>query len=373
VGLEFDLPLGFDGAAATAARAEADGIDGLWTAETGHDAYVPLLLATTTTRRLTLGTAIAVAFPRSPMVHAMLAWDLHRLAPGRVVLGLGTQVKAHNERRFSVPFERPAARLREMALAIRAIWRTWQEGAPLDFRGEFYTHTLMTPFFNPGPVEAPPPPIYLAAVNARMLGVAGAVADGVHLHPLQSELVLDTFTIPAVREAALAAGRDPASITLVAPVLVATGGTAAEVELARVAVRNQIAFYASTRTYRALLEVHGRGDLSDRLHALSMEGRWAEMGAAVDDELVDAFAVSATWDDLAAALVRRCAGRVQRLMPYGAVAGDGPWAEIARAVRAGAEIAGGRLSSASPSNPRMMAWGSPPTGRVSAQTDEVVR
>jgi probable F420-dependent oxidoreductase len=341
VALDFDLPLDFDGAAAAAARAETEGIDGLWTVESGHDPYIPLALATTTTRRLTLGTAISVAFPRSPMVHAMLAWDLHRLAPGRVVLGLGSQVKGHNERRFSVPFERPAARLREMVLAIRAVWRCWQQGTPLDHRGEFYTLTLMTPFFDPGPVEAPPPPIYLAAVNAGMIRVAGEVADGLHLHPLTSERTLDTFTVPRLREAALAAGRDPASITLVAPAMVATGRTAAEVEAARARLRSQLGFYGSTRTYRALLEVHRRGALADELHALSVAGRWDELGAAVDDELLDAFSVSATWDELADALVRRYAGRVHRVMPYGPVDPGAPWGEIARAVRAGAEAAAG--------------------------------
>jgi probable F420-dependent oxidoreductase len=372
VGLCFDLPLGFDDAAAAAARAEAAGVDGLWTVESDHDPYLPLALATSTTRRVVLGTAISVAFPRSPMVHAMMTWDLHRLAPGRVVLGLGSQVKGHNERRFSVPFDHPAARLREMVLAIRAIWRCWQDGTPLDHRGEFYTLTLMTPFFSPGPVEgAPLPPIYLAAINPQMIRITGEVADGLHLHPLTSAATLDRFTLPRLREAALAAGRDPEAITLVAPAMLATARDRAGVDAARERIRSQIGFYGSTRTYRPLLEVHDRGALADRLHELSVAGRWDELGSAVDDELLDAFSISATWEELPEAMVRRYAGRVHRVVPYGQLDPQAPWGEIATAVRAGAEQAGGRLASASPSNQPMMAWGSPPTGRVSAQTDGV--
>jgi probable F420-dependent oxidoreductase len=338
VGLCFDLPLGFDAAGAAAARAEAEGIDGLWTVESDHDPYLPLALAAGATRRVVLGTAISVAFPRSPMIHAMTTWDLHRMAPGRVVLGLGTQVKGHNERRFSVAFDRPAARLREMVLAIRAIWRCWQEGGPLAFRGEFYTHTLMTPFFNPGPVEgAPPPPIYLAAVNPGMIRVTGEVGDGLHLHPLTSTQTLDRFTLPRLREAAAAAGRETGSIVLVAPAMLATGRTHAEVDAARERLRGQIGFYGSTRTYRPLLEVHDRAALADRLHELSVNGRWDELAGSVDDELVDAFTIAATWDELPEAMVRRYAGRVHRVVPYGRLDPDAPWGEIAAAVRAGAE------------------------------------
>jgi probable F420-dependent oxidoreductase len=343
VGLCFDLPLGLDDAAADAARAEAQGVDGLWSVEADHDPYLPLALATATTRRVVLGTAISVAFPRSPMVHAMTTWDLHRLAPGRVVLGLGSQVKGHNERRFSVPFDRPAARLREMVVAIRAIWRCWQEGVPLDHRGEFYTLTLMTPFFNPGPVAgAPLPPIYLAAVNPGMIRVTGEVADGLHLHPLTSAETLDRFTLPRLEEAARAAGRDPSEITLVAPAMLATGRTRADVDAARERLRSQIGFYGSTRTYRPLLEVHDRGALADRLHELSVAGRWDELGRAVDDDLLDAFTISGTYDELPEAMVRRYAGRVHWVVPYGRQEPDAPWGEIARAVRAGAETAGAR-------------------------------
>lgn len=338
MGLCFDLPLGFDAAGPAAARAEAEGVDGLWTVESDHDPYLPLAIAATATSRVVLGTAISVAFPRSPMVHAMMTWDLHRLAPGRVVLGLGSQVKGHNERRFSVAFDRPAARLREMVLAIRAIWRCWQDGAPLDHRGEFYTLTLMTPFFNPGPVEgAPLPPIYLAAINPGMIRITGEVADGLHLHPLTSAETLDRFTLPRLREAAEAAGRDPGAITLVAPAMLATGRTRAEVDAGRERIRSQIGFYGSTRTYRPLLEVHDRGALAGRLHELSVAGRWDELGAAVDDELLDAFCISATWDELPEAMVRRYAGRVHRVVPYGKLDPEAPWGEIARAVRSGSE------------------------------------
>lgn len=334
----FDLPLGFRPAdpGGIGHAAEEQGLDGVWSTEAGSDPYLPLALVAHATSRIRFGTAIAVAFPRSPLVHAQAAWDLHRMAPGRFILGLGAQVKAHNQRRYSAPFDHPAGRMRDLIGAIRAIWSCWQDGVPLDYRGPFYQHTLMTPFFSPGPVDHPiPPPIFLAAVGPDMLGVAGAVAEGVHVHPLHSEKSLDTLTLPRTREAALAAGRDPAALEFVVPFLVATGKDAAAVESARPAMRAQLAFYASTPAYRCVMECEGRGELADELHALSRRGGWGEMPERVDDELLDAMCVSATWDELPAALVRRYAGRATRIMPY-AVADDGtPWPEIAAAFRQG--------------------------------------
>ncbi|HEV3125143.1 MAG TPA: TIGR03617 family F420-dependent LLM class oxidoreductase [Candidatus Dormibacteraeota bacterium] len=334
--LAFDVPLSWEDPAAAAARAEADGMDGVWTAEGTHDPHLTLAVAATATRRIVLGTAITVAFVRSPMVHAMTFWDLHRMAPGRVVLGLGSQVKAHNQRRYSVAFDHPAPRMRDMIRAIRAIWRCWQYGEALDYRGEFYTHTLMTPFFNPGPVDGPMPRIFVAAVNPHMLAVAGAEADGVHVHPLHSERTLDQLTIPSVRRTAAAAGRDAGALEFCAPAMIATGRDADAVAANRDRMRSQVAFYASTRTYRGLLEEHDRGELCDALHALSLRGAWEEMPRRIDDELLDAFCVSATWEDLAAALVRRYASRVQRIMPYALGAPETPWASIAAEIRAGA-------------------------------------
>lgn len=338
------MPLLWSDPAGDARRAEADGMDGVWSTEAGHDPYLPLALAAAATERVALGPAIAVAFPRSPMVHAQVAWDLHRMAPGRFILGLGPQVKAHNMRRYSAPYDHPAPRLRDMVRAIRAIWQCWQEGGKLDYHGEFYTHTLMTPFFNPGPVDGPLPRIFIAAVGEPMLRVAGAECDGIHVHPLHTVRSLDQVTLPVLREAATAAGRDPAAIELAVPAMIATGRTAAEVEQAVPMMRAQIAFYASTPTYRSVLDAHGRGDTYEALHDLSLRGGWAEMPGLVDDELLHAVCTVATWDDLPAELARRYSGRVHRVMPYSLGDAGTPWREIAAGVRAESR----RLTAAAP-------------------------
>ena len=331
----FDLPLGFAGhdPGGLAAEAEADGLDGVWSAEAGHDPYLPLALVARSTQRITLGTAIAVAFPRSPMVHAQAAWDLQRLSGGRFVLGLGAQVRAHNERRYSVPGDRPAARMRDLVRAIRAIWASFQGETRLDYRGEFYTHTLLPPFFNPGPLEVPAPRIHLAAVTEPMLRVAGAEADGVHVHPLHTERYLDTVLLPTLRGAAIAASRDPGAIELAVPAMIATGPTTAEAEAAREALRAPVAFYASTPSYRRVLELEGREEVAERLHRHSVRGEWVEMPGLVDDGLLDAVCTTAAWDGLAAALARRYRGRAGRLMPYAPAIGT-PWGAIARELRA---------------------------------------
>lgn len=333
----FDLPLGFTGddPGGLAAAAEADGLDGVWSSEAGHDPYLPLALVARSTRRISLGTAIAVAFPRSPMVHAQAAWDLQRLSGGRFVLGLGAQVRAHNERRYSVPGDRPAARMRDLIRAIRAIWAGFQGEAKLEYRGEFYIHTLLPPFFNPGPLDVPAPRIHLAAVTEPMLRVAGAEADGVHVHPLHTERHLDSVLLPTIRAAAIAAGRDPEAIELTVPAMIATGRTPAEAEAAREALRAQVAFYASTPAYRRVLELEGREETAERLHRHSVRGEWAEMPGLVDDDLLDAVCTTAPWGSLAAALVHRYRGRAGRLMPYSPALGT-PWGAIARQLRASA-------------------------------------
>jgi probable F420-dependent oxidoreductase len=335
--MDFDLPLGFfvEDPGAVAAQAEADGFDGIWSTEAGHDPFLPLAPAAAATSRIALGTAIAVAFPRSPMVHAQAAWDLQRMSHGRFILGLGAQVRAHNERRYGVPGDRPVARMRDLIRAIRAIWSCWQDGGKLDYRGEFYSLSLMTPFFNPGALEWGPPPIYLAAVTEAMLRVAGAEAEGVHAHPLHTERFLDEVVLPVVREAATGAGRDPGAFGVAVSAMIATGRTQAEVEAARPAMRAQIAFYGSTPSYREVLEREGRGEVADQLHALSRKGAWGEMPELVDDELFEAVCTEAPWDGLAAALAKRYGSRITRLMPY-AVSDDGtPWAEIRRELVSG--------------------------------------
>lgn len=301
---------------ALARDAEALGFDGLWSSETKHDPFLPLALAAEHTSRLSLGTAIAVAFPRSPTVVAHTAWDLQAASGGRLSLGLGTQVKGHVERRFSVKWTAPGPRLREYVLALRAIWRAWQTGGPVDFRGEHYAITLMTPFFAPGPIEHPDIPIYIAAVNAYNLRLAGELCDGVHLHPFHSVRYLREFALPHIEAGLAKSGRGRDAITLSTSVFMVTGRTAAEIAEARERARGQIAFYASTRTYEPVLAAHGWADLMPRLHRKSVEGDWAGMAALVTDEMLEVFAVAAPLDDLAAALRTRYAGLLDRLAPY---------------------------------------------------------
>jgi probable F420-dependent oxidoreductase len=304
------------GVPALARDAEALGFDGLWTVETRHDPFLPLALAAEHTSRPILGTAIAVAFPRSPTVVAHTAWDLQAASDGRLILGLGTQVKGHNERRFSVKWTAPGPRLREYILALRALWACWQDGEPVNFRGEHYTITLMTPFFAPRPIAHPRIPIYIAAVNAYNLRLAGELCDGVHLHPFHSLAYLRGFALPEIEAGLRKSGRARSDLTLVASVFMITGRTEAEVARAREAARGQIAFYASTRTYEPVLAAHGWQDLMPRLHRKSVEGDWAGMAALVTDEMLGVFAVEAPLDRLGAALTARYGGLLDRLAPY---------------------------------------------------------
>lgn len=321
-----------------ARRAEALGFGALWSAETRHDPFLPLAVAATVTGRIGLGTAIAVAFARSPMVLAQVAWDLQRASGGRFVLGLGTQVKAHNERRFSVPWGPPGPRVREVVLALRAIWEAWQHRTRLAFRGEHYRLDLMTPFFDPGPIEHPHIPVYLAAVNPWMCRLAGEVADGLHVHSFHSPRYLRECVVPALEEGLRQAGRTREDFVLRASTMVALGDTPEALARARRAAKQQIAFYASTRTYRAVLAVHGLDDLTPRLHERSLAGDWTGMADLVTDEMLDLFAVSGTLDTVADALRRRYAGGlIDRVMLYPAQApplDDPRWPAVIRAVAA---------------------------------------
>jgi probable F420-dependent oxidoreductase len=301
---------------ALAREVEALGFDGLWASETKHDPFLPLALAAEHTRRAILGTSIAVAFPRSPTVVAHTAWDLQAASGGRFVLGLGTQVKGHNERRFSVKWTAPGPRLREYVLALRAVWECWQQRTPVNFRGEHYAITLMTPFFAPGPIEHPRIPIYVAAVNPYNLRLAGELCEGVHLHPFHSVRYLREFALPHIETGLRVGGRPRSAIALASSVFMVTGRNAAEMARARDFARRQIAFYASTRTYEPVLATHGWQDLLPRLHRKSVEGDWAGMAALVTDEMLDAFAVTAPLDDLGAALRARYDGLLDRIAPY---------------------------------------------------------
>lgn len=295
---------------AAAAAAEKNGYDGFGAAETRHDVFPALALAARATDRITLMSSIAVAFARNPMTVAVLANDLQLISRGRFQLGLGSQVKAHIERRFAMPWGRPAARMEEFLGAVRAIWRAWESGERLAFRGEFYRHTLMGDFFNPGPHPYGRPPILLAAVGERMTAVAGRAADGLLVHPLTSAGWLRERTVPQVREAR---GGPLDGFTLALSAMVVLGADEAARSRAEQAVKGQIAFYASTPAYRPVLDLHGWGDLADKLSVLARRQAWPAMTALITDEVLDTFAVSG---DVAAGLRERFGGVLGRVSLY---------------------------------------------------------
>jgi probable F420-dependent oxidoreductase len=299
-----------------ARKVEALGYDCLWSAETRHDPFLPLAVAATVTSRIKLGTSIAVAFPRSPMILAHLSWDLARASGGRFILGLGSQVKGHNERRFSVKFESPAPKMREVVLALRAIWDAWQNGTTLDFKGRFFRFDLMTPFFNPGPIEHPHVPVYVAGVNPAMCRIAGEVCDGLHVHPFNSPKYLREIVRPAVEEGMAKAGRARTDFTYVTSSFVVVGDTEAERAQQKQAVKQQIAFYASTRTYEPVLAAHGWQDLVPQLHRKSVEGDWKGMADLISDEMLETYAVVGSYATIAARLKERYAGLLDRTAFY---------------------------------------------------------
>jgi probable F420-dependent oxidoreductase len=314
--LGFETPL--EQVPKIARAVEAAGVAALWTAETSHDPFLPLALAAEHTERLALGTAIAVAFTRSPVALASTAWDLSRLSRGRFMLGLGSQVRAHVERRFGMPWSgRPVAQMREYVAVLRAAWAAWQQAKRPSFRGEFYRFTLMSPFFDPGPIDHPAVPIYLAGVGPGMTRLAGEVADGLIVHPLHSRAWLEDVVLPAVAEGARADGR---RVTIAGSVILATtdDGIAG--------ARRAIGFYASTPTYRPVLEHHGWGSVADELAGHARHARWDEMTSLVTDEMLGTFAV-VTERDPRGALERHCDGLLDRAAPYEAF-GSGPWSAL---------------------------------------------
>jgi probable F420-dependent oxidoreductase len=295
-----------------AAAAQQAGYAGAWTSEIKHDPFVALGLAAVATDTIELGTSIALAFARNPMSLAVQANDVQLLSRGRLLLGLGSQIRPHITRRFSMPWSHPAPRMREFILALRAIWQCWNEGVKLDFRGEFYKHTLMTPFFNPGPNPYGAPRVLLAGVGDGMTAVAGEVADGFLCHGFTTERYLREVTVPA-----LARGRgDLAGFEVSGSPFVATGRNEAELEAARRGVREQIAFYGSTPAYRAVLALHGWAGLSDELHELSLQGRWKDMGTIIDDDVLNTFAIVAEPGQVAAELLRRYGDLMTRMSLY---------------------------------------------------------
>lgn len=290
-----------------------DGYDALWVSEAQHEPFLQCLEVARAVPEAQVGTAIAIAFARSPMTLANAGYDLARYTDGRFILGLGSQIKPHIERRFSMPWSRPASRMRELILALRAIWASWQDRTPLDFQGEFYRHTLMTPNFTPPSHEAGPPPVFLAAVGERMTETAGEVADGLLIHPFTSGRYLREVTLPALDRGAAKAGRSRPQLGGLA--FVASGRDDAELDTAIDGIRTRIAFYASTPAYRPVLDMHGWGELQPRFQAMTRQGRWDEMGALVTDEMVDEFAVVGRPDEAGRALAARYGGIADRLSP----------------------------------------------------------
>ena len=285
------LDLNLDTAGERARELEAMGYSGIMTAETGHDPFFPLLLAAQTTEKVDLMTAIAVAFARSPMTLANIGHDLNAASKGRFVLGLGSQIRAHITKRFSMPWSNPAARMREFILAMRAIWANWHEDEPLQFVGKFYKHTLMTPFFTPTDTEYGPPRVFLAAVGPMMTEVAGEVADGVIIHAFTTEKYLRETTLPAIERGLAEAGKKREDFEISYPAFIVTGETEEAMAKARVDTRRQIAFYGSTPAYKPVLESIGAGELQPELNAMSKQGRWVEMGELITDDVLNNFAV----------------------------------------------------------------------------------
>ncbi|MCU1353087.1 MAG: putative oxidoreductase [Acidimicrobiales bacterium] len=323
--------------AATAAKGqEAAGYDGIWAAETSHDPFLALTLAAEHTERIELGTGIAVAFSRNPMTLAQTAYDLNAFAEGRFMLGLGSQIKPHITRRFSMEWSHPAPRMREFIQAMRAIWDCWANGTKLDFRGDFYQHTLMTPFFNPGPNGHGAPRVFLAGVGALMTEVAGEVADGFLCHGFTTESYLREVTVPALEKGLAKSGRTRADLEISFPAFVVTGTTEEQMAGAARGVREQIAFYGSTPAYRGVLEHHGWGDLQGELNALSKEGKWVEMGGLITDDILETFAVVAEPDALAAGLLSRFGDVTDRLSFYAPYKHDpSEWSAVVEQLRAG--------------------------------------
>jgi probable F420-dependent oxidoreductase len=294
-----------------ARAAESLGFDGLWSAETVHDPFLPGALIAEQTTRLSFGTAIAVAFARSPATIAYSAWDLAQASAGRFMLGLGTQVKGHIERRFGMPWpDSPVKKLREQIGAIRAIWRTWQSGEPLNYRGEYYKLTLMSPFFNPGPIDHPDIPIYIAGVNTGLARLAGEVADGFVVHPFHSPDYLEKVILPSIVEGALGVGRTRGDLSVFVTSFVISSPEERDF------VRQQIAFYASTPSYRPVMSLHGWEEVAEKLSSLASRGKWGELPGLIDDDMLRVFAMTGSPGDLPSALKSRYLGLADRLSLY---------------------------------------------------------
>ncbi len=333
--LEAYLPLGsWKKAASAAVAAEEGDYDILLSSEITNDPFAPLVIATMHTSRITLGTNIAVAFPRSPMVVANTAWDLQANSGGRFFLGLGSQVKGHNERRFSVPWSLPVPRLREYVQALRAIWRCWEKKEPLHFEGEHYRFSLMTPEFAPEPTGLPPIPVAVAAVREPMIRMAGRICNGVKLHGFATRKYLEQVAMPALQEGMKKAGTKRENFHISGGGFIATGATPEDVDKQIEMIRYRIAFYGATRTYHAVFEPHGWQDLGMKLHEMAKKGQWDEMAKQVPDEVVHEFSAVATHDNLKGAIEKRFGGLTDSLlMAAPGAAGAGLQKEVAQELK----------------------------------------
>jgi len=317
-----------------AKAAEDVGFDAVWTAEAGGDPFLPAALAAEHTRRIKMGTAVAIAFPRSPMATAYTAWDLAGLSGGRFILGLGTQVKGHIERRYSTKWDAPVPRLREYIESLRAIFECWARGGTkLSYQGKYYNFSLMTPFFTPPRHDHPNIPIYIAGVNEMILRLAGELCDGLQAHPFHSPKYLAEFVLPNVEKGLKKRGRNRKDFTVATTAFVIVGRNREEQEKVRAQARQQIAFYASTRTYKIVLDMHGWGDVSARLNEKAAKGDWAGMANEITDEMLDTYSVTVTWDDIADKVKKRYEGLLDRVafyIPYRPGVNDEEWRKLNR-------------------------------------------
>jgi probable F420-dependent oxidoreductase len=301
---------------ALARFADETGFDGIWTFETAHEPFLPLVLAAEHSRRLTLGTSIAVAFARSPAILASISWDLARFSRGRFILGLGTQVKGHNERRFGVKWQKPVEKMREVILAVRAFWDCWQNGTRLNFQGEYFKLNLMTPFFSPAPHDYHRIPIFIAGVNRRMCQLGGELCEGFHVHPLHTARYLKEAVLPNIAQGLGRAQRKREEIELSSSIFVIPTDDPIQARRFEAEARRQIAFYASTPPYRPIFDLEGWGDVADRLKLYASRGRWDEMPTLITDEMLERLALTGTWEELPGRILTKYAGLLDRVSYY---------------------------------------------------------
>jgi len=291
-----------------ARKLEELGYDSISVGETSHNPFLPLVLVAEHTERMKFGSSVAIAFPRVPHISANIAWDLSNYSGGRFVLGLGTQVKGHNERRFSVPWAPPGPHLRDYINCMRAIWDSWQNGTKPDYEGEYYQYKLTSPFFNPGPIEHPDIPVIISAVNPFNARLAGEVCDGIAIHGFSTFRYIKEVLIPAVHEGARRAGKDVSQVQVRGGGFIVTGRTEEEVAAVKERSRRQLSFYASTRSYSNVMKLHGWADEAAHLHRLSVEGKWDDMVGLITDEMMEEFCVIGTWDELPGRMREKYAG-----------------------------------------------------------------